>query len=1582
MNKYETLNRRRTKQRVKTAKKAGAGQLPFNDKELSLKLTQILEKEKSDAGRSADVKLRAVAKLLNTTDVEGPVLRKDKDVIRWARSVRHRQTLPSSNSMRGLPRSSATREALVPAIDREPFNYGLDSQSNINIIVVNDESYEMLFPYGTSPSKTVVGWTGGGTRRLPSVGTAILPLACSHRGDTHVCYIPVENCYPASGDDFGESIISYQSLLDGDKCHSAHMTATAKGHHQHLQLRDCNGQARKIEVKIVGGRWWLPGVVPEESDAMHINLKCSSTSRAMNSIEPSYTLQERQQLLIDHELVDTIGGKSRLWTTPCEIPETPTPTSAAEELRVARKLRTVPRAAPRFESNDKEGPTSKKRREHGETQRETHAFVVEEEMDESEEGGDDETKEVEPTLPTWSTEDSQAARRPPRIAAKSRAATLEDVSAAVIKIVSDMAAGAVKKGDADTRARSKGPANVTGQVHKRTRTQGHGLLCHASMEQVERSVPQWSNTLLSGIRPHPRECSCCNYTNSRLGARLKVNARDDAAPKVYGETVQIDLQNWDSGDSSLGGHRSILRGIESRWGEAYASYHKTKGGSDMLVGIEEILDKFEANGAFPKRIICDVEAAFVTDEFKDLLKTRDIELIPHAARSPWETGLVERLNKTINEMRAACLFMSKGGAAFRMMADRHCMNVRNDFLVSGRSPSPPSTCATGRARSPRLLHTWFADVWCLDTARLKKGSLVKDDSARLRGYYVGYDKYSILVWDPLHGRIIRVGRRQYIINERWEAREEPPLDCVIFEDNPAGFQPPNYNAKGATVSAWANGKIPWASIDAEEKRRLTTKVKRAIHTGADVKATGKQKAQAKTIIAVNAHLIARGKKLAAAELRKAAADVDRCKNPKSAKPGARRLKRERFPDHKTDEPSSSGKSSSGAKDNGARKAGRDEDQEEKSESKRPPPCSEGELRKVSVAKEVIGQQVSVYYEHDGDCENPGWHHGTVRRAWANAVPEVLYQVKFADGDQEDFNLEEVHYAMEMYAAGHRTRAKEKAPPRKKQQGSKGKEKKPSPNARRSKRINATNAIHFDFDIFQSSNEEEWEAMETVATLRNALGSATASRSRDRPKFTSVQHQNAMKSKKARKRLNAIIANPDMPSARTALDQDAEDYHFWEASTLSEVGGVMRQALDAIPVDELTPEERRSAMRSKLVCKVKRDAHGNIIKRKVRLVAGGDSSILGKHHDWTHAPTANPTSMRTLIALGTRLRKIIRHFDLTQCYLQAPINQPCLLKTGARLLMWPPKELIVKDKWGRACIFQVTSNLYGLASGGADSFTHVDNHLLKDQKLMASRGDPCLYAKKSEGWNPQTKGTGKPGEFLYLSLYTDDGIYYGDKKSEAEFEKKLQGHLKVGSLTPCEFVLGMRVEQLLYDEKNKCERDLGEIENKTKISQRAFAVEILRLTPEAEWLHESDKTNGPETGAPTTAPGELPDFNAKTVLPDGAPRQLTPMSTINSKILDESFAAAVQQLQEEKVLSKPLYLEDAGITIGGGGTQEPPNASHSGHGDGRSSSSRPFSKSSKSGERKGRGGRCTVKSRSITIKTDERRRGAGIRTASS
>ena len=494
-------------------------------------------------------------------------------------------------------------------------------------------------------------------------------------------------------------------------------------------------------------------------------------------------------------------------------------------------------------------------------------------------------------------------------------------------------------------------------------------------------------------------------------------------------------------------------------------------------------------------------------------------------------------------------------------------------------------------------------------------------------------------------------------------------------------------------------------------------------------------------------------------------------------------------------------------------------------------------------------------------------------------------------------------------------------------------------------IDIANAIHFDLDLFATTNDEEWESMEETCVLRNALCRVTDKQ--NKPKFKHKRHrpENLKRASRRLRKLNAVIANPDAPSARECLDPTTADYQLWEASTMKEVAGVVRQALEAIPVDDLTREERRDIMRSKLVCRVKRNEYGAIEKRKVRLVACGNTSVKGVHHNTTHAPTASPVSIRTLVAIATKLRRVIRSFDLEQCYLQAPIQQPCLLKAGARLLMYPPRELILKDRWGRPCVFQVTSNLYGLASGGADSFTHFDAHMINEQLLAASKGDPCLYAKRAADFKfhsddkedtqeraadfkfhsddkEDTQDTGKKpkssGTFLFHSLYTDDGVYFGDKKSEKLFEDTLSSKFKVRVNSVCQFILGCRLEQTLWDDKNQTERVLGPgTVNQNKLSQRAFAVEIVRLVPEKEWLHTYDQTDCLATGAPQTKEGELPDFNARTKIKDGAPRQATPLRVATSKLLDESYCAAVLQLQQDDTLTEPLFLEDSKHWLGGG-----------------------------------------------------------------
>ena len=119
---------------------------------------------------------------------------------------------------------------------------------------------------------------------------------------------------------------------------------------------------------------------------------------------------------------------------------------------------------------------------------------------------------------------------------------------------------------------------------------------------------------------------------------------------------------------------------------------------------------------------------------------------------------------------------------------------------------------------------------------------------------------------------------------------------------------------------------------------------------------------------------------------------------------------------------------------------------------------------------------------------------------------------------------------------------------------------------------------------------------------------------------------------------------DNPKAKNVLKESCPDHNEWLASILKEIDGIMALALEAVPITSLSKSERERLLQSSLVLKVKRDAEGRIIKRKTRLVCDGRASKEGVHHDYTHAPGSQPTSIRMLfciISSTTQCTAIIR-----------------------------------------------------------------------------------------------------------------------------------------------------------------------------------------------------------------------------------------------------------------------------------------------------------------------------------------------------
>ena len=1529
--------------------------------ELEQELNTILRREAESRYDQGQRILEGAAEALNSCAAAGeksPIDELEFETIERAESVRIKSLSANYlNAASSRETSSNTsrkafqghKECSVPAL-----NVGLDTHANINLIRVTEENYEKYFPFGCTKSRSLVSWSGGGTKSLPLIGTAIIPMICEHKGQFTTCLIPVRNCYAVRASDFSESLISHELLKNQDPQHQVYMQSNKGGTKHYMKVLDTDSNLRKVNVGTYGGRWWLPCTEPSENTGRPFTGSWCNSLRLLS--EPLLWANGMEKHALDQECLHRIQGEeqhplSEKWKVPQwqSLPETISENFTRSEdisARRAREKHVNPQKVgvePGHDDGRKDNSVPIGAR-----------FVVEEEDDLDQDCG--ETKDPDVSVVQQPHEQNEGGQLPTysdpvqqRPAVKS---IDEQVRSRIERVIADLAAGvhSAPKTAKSYGNRAKGKEAPIYATFRPTRSEVHCYLCHSSPIVCERSASHWGNTVVRGPRLSETECDTCNMCNDRKGRRSQVNTSDDAKPDYCGRTIQFDLQTWQG--PSLGGERVVLRGIEGYYGLAFATYHMTRGAAEIIQGAESILDDFDklSGAGEVQNIICDVEGALVCDEFKEICKSRRINLIPHTAQSPEDTGLVERLNQTINDMRKACLFDSKSHDAFRFIADRHCMKVRNTFIVSGSRPAPPLTCSTGRSTPPRYLHPWFSDVWGLDTNRLAKTGIVKDDTTRTRGYYVGFDTWGVLVFDPLSGNIIRCGRRQYIVRERYTPRDAMPIDVAVYEADPCNFQRPDTRLnKGRTVSAWAQGKIPWTLLQPEERRRIEVTLRRSKDKEKQFVASrdvNKKnfKAHHDAVKAVSEMLFKRSQKLKSDELKRASELVNDTLSVEAD--GLRNAKRERYQDD-------------------------DESIEDDSETKSESPASADDRpvrRNVPVDRSVIGKRVTVKFAVDKK-----WYEGVVHRSWINAIPETLYQVRFEDGESEDYFLDEIQQFIKNYSDGKRSTSTRKSKkPRKVATNTvlpiekvtcknghtmtwdvpttnvwcdgcgelvKGKnsatcrrgecdedqcekcvrkEQQKQKREQRGSRNNVfdmCNAVHFELDIITKSNEDEWQEMEEHIVQYNVL-QPPGKRSFKNEKKYGINKRNRRRRKQyianCIRYCNAVLEDPDSPTARECLDEKNADYDLWLSSTMKEVGGVMRQALKAIPLDSLTRDQRKRLMRSKLVMRVKRDQHGNIEKRKVRLVAMGNTSKKGVTHDWTHAPGASPVSMRVLVALACKLRKVISSYDLEQCYLQAPINQP----SAKDIFLYPPRELIFRDKRGRPLVFKCTSNLYGLASGGADSFAHVDKHMITEQGLIASRGDPCLYAYRSEGWTPHAESQ-SPGQFLFHSLYTDDGIYFGSPEAEKSFEEKLNKGFKVRINSVCKFILGMRLEQLQWNDAKDVKRELPEgVENQNKLSQRAFAVEIIRLVPEKKYLHDDDKTDSAETGKPPVLEGELPDFNAKTRLQPGAPRMKTPLTSENSKILDESFAATVKLLKEDGVLSETVVFTETLNDSGG------------------------------------------------------------------
>jgi Reverse transcriptase (RNA-dependent DNA polymerase) len=186
---------------------------------------------------------------------------------------------------------------------------------------------------------------------------------------------------------------------------------------------------------------------------------------------------------------------------------------------------------------------------------------------------------------------------------------------------------------------------------------------------------------------------------------------------------------------------------------------------------------------------------------------------------------------------------------------------------------------------------------------------------------------------------------------------------------------------------------------------------------------------------------------------------------------------------------------------------------------------------------------------------------------------------------------------------------------------------------------------------------------------------------------------------------------DFPSVKVALSGD--DAPEWLASMHDELDSIMSNDV----YDLVEPPENCNIVGSKWVLKYKRNACGEIERRKSRLVAQGFSQKPGVDFHDLYSPTGHQATFRMLLLYAAKYDLEIRHVDIKCAFLQGDLHetiymrQPPILNDGTNKV-WKLKKPLYGLKqaprqWNHKLQSELTLMGFQQATNDSALFMHRD-----------------------------------------------------------------------------------------------------------------------------------------------------------------------------------------------------------------------------------------------------------------------------------
>ena len=220
--------------------------------------------------------------------------------------------------------------------------------------------------------------------------------------------------------------------------------------------------------------------------------------------------------------------------------------------------------------------------------------------------------------------------------------------------------------------------------------------------------------------------------------------------------------------------------------------------------------------------------------------------------------------------------------------------------------------------------------------------------------------------------------------------------------------------------------------------------------------------------------------------------------------------------------------------------------------------------------------------------------------------------------------------------------------------------------------------------------------------------------------------------------------------------------------------------------------------SKWVFKAKKDAAGNVVRYKARLVAQGFSQVPGVDYFDTFAPVAHLASIRTVLAFAASEDYETGQIDIKGAYLNGELTDDEVI-----FMKQPPGyEEVGTD--GRVRVLRLRKTLYGLKQAGRRWY-HKLVFIMTRLGFSRCGGDQAVFFRRCE----------KTNMLIVVLVHVDDCSIVGNtRKLVDRFKVEMAKFVDITDLGELHWILGIEVCRIRE-------------ERKLLLSQKSYIDSILR-----------------------------------------------------------------------------------------------------------------------------------------------------------